>query len=313
MCGIVRGTVRTALIVALVGGAAVVIAGPHRIHAMVHQARNSVNAAIDKTIDDPVALREQLRSLEAQYPERIGEVRGDLSEVSEQVASLERDLKVSQRVIELADADLGRIQGLLTRAEDARNTDGFSVVKVSFDNRTLDLDDAYAEANRISQVRSAYATRSGELERDLGYLNQQQSRLGELLTTLETERAQFQAQLWQLDRQIDAISRNDRLIEVMQDREQTIEKHSRYRVASLEQLQGRLAEIRTKQEATLEGLGRQQNTTSYEDRAKIDLDARSGKAVLVVPPSSYTVTPPSITIDEDDCDDAPARGKVASR
>lgn len=313
MCGIVKGTVRTALILALVGGAAVVVAGPHRIHAMVHQARNSVNAAIDKSIDDPIALREQLRSLEAQYPERIGEVRGDLAEVTEQVASLQRDLQVSHRVVELADADLGRIQGLLARAEDARAGDGFSVVKVSFENRTLDLDDAYSEANRISQVRSAYATRAAELERDLGYLGQQEVRLGDLLATLETERAQFQSQLWQLDRQIDAISRNDRLIEVMADREETIERHSRYRVASLEQLQSRLAEIRTKQEATLEGLGRQQSTTSYEDRAKIDLDVRTGRAAAVAPAPSYTITPPSITIDEDDDQPTPSRGKVASR
>lgn len=268
---VVRGTVVTAL----VGVVAVAAVGPDSVRAYVGQARGKMKAAVDAQISDPVALRAQLRSLEETYPQRIAEVRGDLAELNEQISQLDRELAVSRKVVAMADTDLTQMQDVLARAEEARTVGAAEVVKVRFDNseRAVNMDEAYSKANRVSQLRSAYGARVSDIERDLGYLGQQKERLTGLLTQLETERTQFQTQLWGLDRQVDAISRNDRMIEILQKRQDTIDNQSRYRAASLDQITGRLADIRAKQESKLEMFGQSSDIKNYENAAKFMLES----------------------------------------
>lgn len=281
--GLCKGLVRYSVIAGLVGGAAVLVAGPERVSALIHQTRDKVNQQIDKAIDDPVALRQQLHDLEGQYPAKISDVRGDLAQLKEQVSQLQRDREVSARVVDLAQGDLATLQPMLARAEAtvsqasgvyASTNASAPIVRVVFNNETLDVKEAYARAERMQQVTAVYSGRVTDIDRDLGYLGTQEQRLSELLTTLETERQSFQSQMWALDRQIDAISRNDRIIDVMEKRQESIEEHSRYRVASLDQLTARFAEIRSKQEAQLQSLGTSGSTMNYEQRAKIEMDAR---------------------------------------
>jgi chromosome segregation ATPase len=267
--------VRSLVIAAAVGGTGLLIAGPERVGAVTTQARNSINSAIDKQIGDPVALRAQLRSLMEQYPAKIADVRGDLAELQAQSSQLKRDLEVSQRVVALANNDFGQMQTMIARAEAAQGSVNGAVVQVVFDNQPLNLEEAYGKANHITEVREAYTARVTDIERDMGYLGQQETRLTELLGQLEREQTEFQGQVLQLDRQIDAIARNDRMIDVMQKREATIAEHSRYKAHSLDQLQTRLADLRAKQEAQLNSLGKSQSQANYESRAKFELDARS--------------------------------------
>lgn len=271
----VKALVRTAVITGLVGGAAVVVAGPERVGCLIHQTRGAINNQIDRAIDDPVALRSQIRTLEQQYPQKIAEVRGDLSELKAQTTQLAQERELSDRVVALADRDFGQMQTLIARAENAQ-ADG-AVVRVVFNNQPVNLEDAYAKATRMQQVKEAHQSRIADIDRDMGYLGQQEERLTDLLTQLETEHASFQTQLWQLDRQIDAISRNERMISTMEKRQETIDRHSRYRADSLEQLNSRFAEIRGKQEARLQALNANRSLTNYEDRARIELDVRNLK------------------------------------
>ncbi len=302
-CSLTKSVFRIGVIGALAAGAAVVVAGPERLGALVSQTKSSVTKAIDGQIQDPVALRAQLRDLEGQYPRRIAEVRGDLAELREQARQLGRELAVSQRVVDLASADLGVIQDVLARAETARGNHPGHIVKVRFDRESMDLDAAYAKANRVMDTQAVYESRIAELERDMGYLGQQEQQLVTLLEQLETEHAQFQTQLWQLDRQVDAIARNDRMIEMMSKRQRTIDEQSRYRAASLDQVHARFADIRARQESQLESLTRAGTSASYEDRAKWDLDRKSGSkerflrgrltAPVEIEPSTIEVTPDS--------------------
>lgn len=299
---LMKTVVRAGLIAALAGGAAVAIAGPDRIGALVTQTRGSVNKVIDGAITDPVALRKQLRDLESEYPRRIADVTNDLREVDNQIAQLQRDMAVAQRVVRMADEDLAQMKDLLARAEDARvSSGGVHVVKVRFDGQSLSVDDAYAKADKISKIRSAFATQSADLEKELGYLTDQQARLKDVLNQLQTERAQFQTQMWQLDRQVDTIARNDRLIELMEKRQRTIDEQSRYQGISLEHLHGRLADIRSHQEAKLESLTKNKDTIDYETRAKIQLDqAGSGADPFVLPAPAVEVEPSVIEIGPED-------------
>ena len=86
------------------------------------QRRGSINHCIDSNISDPVALRAQLRSLEEQYPKRIADVRGDLAELNEQIAQLDREMTVSKKVVAMTESDLDQMQSVLAKAEEAKTT-----------------------------------------------------------------------------------------------------------------------------------------------------------------------------------------------
>lgn len=304
MAGIVRTAVRIGVITALVGGAAVVVAGPQRSWAFIHQARGRIHSCIDSNIKDPVALRAQLRDLEAQYPKRIGAVKGDLAEVQTQIGQLERDLTVSRRVVALADADLTRMQGVLAKAEETRQTGSYAIVRVRFGDESMPVEEAYTKATRISQLRGAYTTKVTDIERDLGYLGQQRDRLARLLEKLEKERAEFQAQLFNLDRQVDTIARNERLIDMLKDRQRTIDEHSRYQAASLDQITARLADVRARQESQLDVFGQNTDMENYEDQARYELDVERSNPLMTRPkpvlaPSVIEIGPEDVQTDAD--------------
>jgi uncharacterized phage infection (PIP) family protein YhgE len=273
-----KTVVRVGVIGALIAGAGIVLAHSPRGRAIMHQAGHSINAKIDRAITDPVALRIQLRDLESKYPERIEAVRSDLQELKAQQAQLKREQEVNERVVALADTDLDKLNSALAQAEHAVTqnvalADGQSQqIVICFKQDRLPVDAAYNRVNEITNTRNAYSARSADIERDLGYLAQQEDRLSALLNKLDTERQQFQAQLWELDRQVDAVARNDRMIQIMQKRQRTIDEQSRYNAGSLDQITAHLADIKAKQEAKLAGLTADQQRTNYEDAAKIDLD-----------------------------------------
>ena len=105
--------VRTGVILAVVGGTAVVIAGPARLHALLDQTRTGINDVIDSAIDDPIALRSQIKKLEAEYPGKIAEVRSDLTEVTAQIDELDRRASRAR-----ADADeVGLLEAVTLRDE----------------------------------------------------------------------------------------------------------------------------------------------------------------------------------------------------
>lgn len=311
-----RNLVRIAVITAAVGtvgiGAATLVAGPDRVGAFFTQARSKINTTIDKQITDPVALRAQLRDLQAQYPRRIGEVRSDLAQLREQRAQLERDLAVSSRVIELADQDSEKLTAALDHAESASIQNvALGVdhqIVIVFRNERLDTTTANTKLNQVNATRNAYAARVADIERDLGYLSRQETQLASLLAKLETEQTAFQTQLFDLDRQIDAIARNDRMIDVMASRQRTLDEQSRYRAASLDQINSKLADIRAKQEAQLASMAGMAEHFSYEDAAKSQLDREAGTGPRRALPAPVKARPAVIEINPENLPAAPKHG-----
>lgn len=293
MAGLIKTLFRVGIITAACGGLALVIAGPTRASAIVGQAHTAILSHIDGNIDDPVALRTQLRDLEREYPERIAQVRGDLAELKLQMRQLERERAVAERVVSLAERDISTLaplvaeasvsQGVATASAGIRN-----VVSVQFDNRTLSVGQAQTRLNQVQHTRVAYANRAADASHDVIYLAQQAEQLETLLTQLESERAQFQSQLWQLDRQVDAIARNDKLIEMLEKRQRTIDECSRYEVASLDQMVSRLDEVRVRQQAELDHLTGNTAEISYEDVAKLQLDSEGTLRELEMDASDST-------------------------
>ncbi|MBO6512846.1 MAG: hypothetical protein JJ974_02625 [Phycisphaerales bacterium] len=271
-CCFGKTIVRGVVITALAGGVLVAVAGPQRVGYMIHQTQANVIGVIDDNIEDPIMLRAQIKNLEAQYPQKIAEVRSDLTEVQTQITQLDRELQVATKVVALASADLETVSGQLTQARYTQESNPGAIVRVSLNNRAVDLDDAYAKRNQIQNTRDMYAARATDLKTDLGYLQDQEEQLAALLERLESERSEFQAKLFQLDAQIDTIARNERLIDMMEDRQETIDAHSSFQANSLDQLNGRLSSIRTEQRARLESIANRDSDKNYIDEAEFLVD-----------------------------------------
>jgi len=258
MGGIMKPLIRFAVVGGLGTTAAVLIAGPERV--------------IDRNIDDPVAMRAQLRDLKAKYPKRIAEARSMRSELHEQIEQIERDKAISQRVVELARADLNQLKDLLARAQEARSSEGAGVVKVAFNDRVMDLDQAYAQANRIAQTKTSYESRLAECDRELAHLRKDLQQTESLLSKLEGEYREFQSQLADLDRKIDTVARKERMVEMMAERQKRIDELSRYQAESVDQFKSALAQRLGALNARLESLSGEEARTDYEQRAKFQID-----------------------------------------
>jgi len=304
-----KTVVRGVVITALAGGVLVAVAGPQRAHAMFNQTRGVITTVIDDNIDDPILLRAQVKKLEAQYPGKIAEVRSDLSEVQTQIAQLQREQQIATKVVALASNDLGVVDSQIAQARVTQSANPGAIVRISFNNKPVDLDDAYAKRQQIEQTQGLYATRSQDLSVDLGYLQDQESQLADLLDRLVTEQSEFQAKLFQLDAQIDTIARNDRLIEMMEDRQDTIDAHSRFQANSLDQLNGRLGNIRTQQRARLEAIAGRENGKNYIDEAQFLIDQEGRVQGFEKQHEEFNIEPTIIEITQED---ATPSGPMAS-
>jgi len=281
----VKGAVRFGLVTALVGGGTAVVAEtvrPGSVQAILHQAGNVAASVIDNNIDDPVALRAQLKALEAEYPGQIAEVRQDLHEAEKQLSELERQHAISERVVALAADDLARLEHGIAQARSLQESGEARFVTISFNNSKLNVNNAYSKASQIEQTKAMYSTRAAEIATEAEYLTGQRDQLGELLTKLETEHAEFQAQLFQLDATIDSIERSDRMLEMMEARQATIDEHQRYKAHSLDQLQSRLESVRAAQIHRLNALSNQEAEVDYVEQARYEI-GRDGESIEIDP------------------------------
>jgi chromosome segregation ATPase len=272
MC-ITRCILRWGLVAALALGGVTLLVGKERVAAGLAMVRGKAQAVVDRCVDDPVALRRQLEGLAGQYPDRISEVRGEIAEVDHQLAQFTRDVGIAQRVVAMTTDDLGQLKDLVARAEDSAKSTA-RPVSIRFGGVKFDIEQAYSEARRINTVRGTYQDRIAHDNTQINFLTQQKDRLTEILNKLETEYSTFQAQLWQLDRQIDAIERNDRLIALTEEQQATLKSYEKFgKVGSLKQVEAKLAELRAKQEAQLDFLSKQGVHADYENKAAYEMDS----------------------------------------
>jgi len=287
-----KGIVRFGVLAALAGGAAVVVAEtarPGSVRAIVHQAGTTIGSVIDHNIDDPTALRAQIRDLEAEYPGKIAEVRSDLTEVREQIAQLERERNVSDKVVDLTMSDLDLLDSGLSQARTTQVSHQGKAIRIKFNEHRLSVGQAFEKRQQVAQTKAVYQNRVGEIDTELSYLSEQESQLADLLGRLETEHGEFQAQLFQIEAQIDSIARNERLIAMMEDRQKTIDEHSRYQAHSLEQLQDRLARVRGEQQSRIAAAATVHRKHDYIAEAQFLVDQEDGIRRLIEPDAASQI------------------------
>lgn len=264
-----RFIVRWGIIGGLALGGITLLVGPQRVMACIDQLREEANSVVERLVDDPVALRRQLDDLAKQYPARIAEVGGEISRLNQQLERFGRDEHIALRVVQLTTLDLEVLRDLVEEAESTTVLN--STPSIRFDGVRYDLDGAYSEGRRIRTVRANYEDRLASDRRQMELMGEQKNRLVSILEKIEHEHETYRTQLWQLDREIDAIERNDHIIAMVERQQETLSGFDRIGSAgNLNQVQARLAEIRTVQESTILAITDAGTGSDYETRARFD-------------------------------------------
>ncbi len=267
MPSISRSLLRWGIIGGLALGGLTILIGPDRVGAAFDQLRSKARQATDGFVDDPVALRRQLSSLAEQYPTRIGQVRGEMAEIENQMRQLAHDTDVAKRVVSMAGDDLNRLRVAVAAGE----LPSGQLITLRESQRGS-IDATKDEARRINNVRLSYQDRYAGNKQQLQFLGQQKERLDKILQRLETEYSDFQSKMAILDRQIDSIERNERLIDMTKEQQSMLADYDKFgEVGNLGQLESKLAELRTVQEAQLEALSKAGVPSDYEQRAKAEI------------------------------------------
>lgn len=268
---ICKTIVRWTLVTGVVIGGVTILVGPGRVAAAFHTFQDKASVVVDRYIDqeEALSLRQRLHDLAEEYPDRIAEVRGEIAKLNTQLGQLEHDSDVARRVVAMTDSDLRS----LAKRVDVAQKSGIRTVSLVSGDAGVDLEVAYREGRRVRDIHQTYQQRLVADRRQVELLNAQHDRMTALLEQIEREYADYQAQVWQLDRQIDSIERNDRLIALTESQQETL---SRFRtpgdVESLRQIESRLAELSAVQEGTLQSLAEQGRQHEYESRARSDMD-----------------------------------------
>jgi hypothetical protein len=264
-----RFIVRWGIIGGLAVGGITLLVGPQRVMACIDQLRQEANTVVENLVDDPVALRRQLDDLARQYPKRIAEVRGEIARLDQQLEQFIRDERISIRVVELTTVDLEVLREFVEDAQATTMLRGTS--SIVFEGVRYNLEGAYAEGRRIRTVRANYVDRLASDRRQMELMGEQKTRLVSILGKIEHEHETYRSQLWQLDREIDAIERNDHIIAMVEQQQETLSSFDRFGSAgNLDQVRSRLAEIRTVQESTILALTDMGTGSEYETRARFD-------------------------------------------
>jgi hypothetical protein len=320
MC-IMKNVVRLGLITALAGGAVVAIAGPDRVMAVLQQAKQHVNHAIDRNIDDPIALRSQLRNLEAKYPQRIKEVEHDLFKIQAERSQIEREFAIDQKAVEITQGKLGQLKDVLARGEELGQQGNF--VRIKFERDRMDMDEAYRLANHYETLLTNFKASAEENDVYLDMLVDQEGQLADLLGQLEGEQLEFQSQLAQLDRQVDAIARNERLISLLEERQASFNKYdSPYSAPNSDAVRTKIATLLSDQERRIASLSDKAERTNIREAAErqlqINREARRSfqndgweqQPTIELEPSTVEISPDDA---EDNHDAFEPEGEIASR
>lgn len=314
--GFCKTAFKTFATVALIGGGSLIVMdqiAPGSARAAVKHARDTVKSTIDQNLSDPVKLRAATARLAAEYPDKITAARGDLDQVQREIADFARRLEESRLVVQLTDADLRRLDDVIARARQTEQARPSAVVLVSFNGQRLPVREAQAERRSIADTQNTHAALVENLERDVGYLQKQEAQLAELIAKLEAEYAEYQAKIFQLDVQIEAIARNERMIALIESRQQRIEELAGFEAHSLEQLESKVAAIQSQQRDRIERLVGSEQTRSYVDLARTLIDSEADAAPLDAAHADDTDHPadlPAIPALIEIHPDAPASGEA---
>lgn len=192
----------------------VAVVGLARVKTAYYSVRDHLRTNMDDLVDSRVALRHELGKLQKEYPERIADLRVELARADRDLAACLDDRRICEEVVLLAENDLDVLQ---QRISHAGNGDlGF--VSIEFRSERLGPDEATRRAARIASTATSYRRRLGDLEGEADLLREERASLQNQLTEIQSEYRTFQAEASSLLREIDALQRKEKMVEIAERR-----------------------------------------------------------------------------------------------
>lgn len=270
MVSITKTVFRTALIGGLAVGGLTLVVGPQRMVNGYTQVQHSVIVWFDDNMDDPILLRQQLKHLQQEYPNRLRKITRSLAEVDGQIVTISYQREVSHNAVNIAKDDLAFLKGLVSTANAhyAVNSGTPQAVLIRFQGSNLTVDQAYGRASKIKASAMNNQDKFAHFDRELEVLNSFRDRLATQKEKLDKEYSTFQTQIWQIERQIDQIERNEDLIELIEECDGRVADNDKFKARNLGELSNRLSALQKEHMAMLDALENRVSSDSYVQRAE---------------------------------------------
>jgi len=252
-------------------GATVAVLGKHRAMELARTMKSAAQASADDVIENQKELKQQVDELRKSYPEKIAKLRNAIRTEEQNLAHVERDQEVCLEVLELCESDLSELKPQLESASIAID-DAPSAIR--FRGRIYSINEAQSLAARAVETHESYSVRYNGLANEAELIRNELSVLNEHLKELRAEQEAFESEYRAIQREIDRIQHNKRLIKLAEERQSARnaygEKESG-KLASLSALRDQLSDVRTLQEEQLRALKVGPAESSYEDRARLSM------------------------------------------
>lgn len=269
-----RGMVKWSVIGGLGLLGLVALIGPGRVKAAYTSVRDSVRSEVDGLVPTRQALLEEMQALEEEYPERIAELRMQLTEVDRAVVANADDVRLAREVIALCRSD----REALTARIESIGGDAVNVPAIEFRSERFDREEALDRAARIARTEAQYSERLSDLTSETEILRSERARIAEEVAKTEKEFADFRMEYRSLLREVDSLERKEDLVQMAESRRKNLEDVYSERAGSLVALKDRMERKRIELDAKLSGFHSPREGGEYEARARLKLlenDARS--------------------------------------
>jgi len=266
-------TFRWAAVGTLVLVGLVAVVGVTRVKTAYMSVREHLRENVDELVDSRVALRHEVKKLQREYPKRIADLRVQLSELERDQIACQRDRRVAQEVVTLAEADVELLRERIAAGEAVAREGAF--VSVEFRSELLDRDQAVARASRIAETASSYRAQLGDLTAENEMLSAERARLQAELAATEAEYRTFQAEVGSLMREIESVKRKEKLVALAERKKRDNEDLFQDQASALGRVREMIERRRIQLDERLKAARALPGGNEYEAKARLRLAAPS--------------------------------------
>ena len=267
------------LVVLVLAGAAAGVVGVERLQNVAQSLSLAAVENIDDMIPHEVRLYSDMERLREEYPERISTLKAMLRELKDQFAETEKDRRLCREVLSLCEEDLGelrpKLEALTTRPEDGSDRGKDATVEfrgISYTHR-----EALERSGKILDIREMYENRLQAGTTSIGLLDSERQEIGAELLDLRKEYDRFLGEYKSLEREIDLLRHNEKLIQIARRRDRIDHIDASGWVRSLDELKKAIYRRKSAQEERLKSYRVGHPAREYEIRARLGgLEGKQG-------------------------------------
>ena len=240
--------------------------GPWRIREVLRYVKHTAVQNVDGMIPDEVKLRNDIEKLREEYPQGIAELKSMVAELSRQLQEMEEDRGLCREVLALCEEDLGQLR---PGVEAPGAAPGARAARIEFRGASFSYEEALERSRKILDIKDLYGARLKSTTASVELLQSERERLNAEQIQLRKEYDQFIAQYRCLEREIDLLKRNERLIEIAGRRDRLDRLDSSNWLRSLDSIKAAIERRKTEQQERLRNVKVGNPVAEYETRARV--------------------------------------------